>query len=105
MAKNRYNIKYSKQFVIDLENILYYITYELKNKKSAEKLVDNISTAIVKRNKNPEIYEKYKTKSGNIYYRIYINNYIVFYTVLGNIMEVRRIIYSRRNIDEILKNK
>lgn len=105
MAKNRYNIKYSTRFSIDLENILYYITYELKNKKAAEKLVNNISGAIINRSKAPESYEKYKTKSGNIYYRIYINNYIVFYTVSDNIMEVRRIIYSRRNIDEILKNK
>lgn len=34
------------------------------------------------------------------YYRIYIKNYVIFYVVLGNVMEVRRIVYSRRNLPE-----
>ena len=31
------------------------------------------------------------------YYRIYVGNYIVFYCVIGNVMELRRFIYKGRN--------
>ncbi|MBF1682898.1 MAG: type II toxin-antitoxin system RelE/ParE family toxin, partial [Selenomonas artemidis] len=31
-----------------------------------------------------------------------VRGYIVFYVVVGDTMEVRRILYSRRNIAEIL---
>ena len=34
------------------------------------------------------------------YYRIYVKNYVIFYVVIGDIMEVRRILYNRRNIPE-----
>lgn len=36
------------------------------------------------------------------YYKIYVKNYIVFYTVKGDTMEVRRILYSRRNFDKLI---
>ncbi|MCM1488697.1 MAG: type II toxin-antitoxin system RelE/ParE family toxin, partial [Firmicutes bacterium] len=35
-------------------------------------------------------------------YRIYVGNYTVFYVVIGDVMEVRRFIYSRRNFDRLL---
>ena len=31
------------------------------------------------------------------YYRIYVKNFIVFYVVIGNVMEVRRILYGKSN--------
>lgn len=36
------------------------------------------------------------------YYPIYIRNFTVFYVVIGDTMEVRRILYSHRNITDIL---
>lgn len=58
--------------------------------------------AIKRRVRSPLVYEQYKTNGGNIYYRIYINNYIVFYTVSNNVMEVRRIIYGKRNFNKFI---
>jgi len=36
------------------------------------------------------------------YYRINIRNYSVFYVVLENVMEVRRFVYAKRNLPEII---
>ncbi len=37
------------------------------------------------------------------YYRINVRNFSIFYVVIDNTMEVRRILYSKRNIDELIK--
>ena len=59
---------------------------------------------IEKRSKNPESYEKYISikKKNSTYYRIYIRNYTIFYTVKNNIIEVRRILYSKRNFNNLV---
>ena len=36
------------------------------------------------------------------YYRIYVNDYIIFYVVDGDIMEVRRILYEKRDWEKCL---
>jgi toxin-antitoxin system, toxin component, relE family len=35
------------------------------------------------------------------YYPIYVREYIILYVVIGDTMEVRRILYSRRNLAEM----
>lgn len=100
--KNKYILKYSPEFYNDINNIVIYIKYKLKNNIAARSLLSKVENAINKRSKNPESYEKYNTKANNVYYRIYINNYTIFYTVYQNVMEVRRIIYGRRNMEELV---
>ena len=36
------------------------------------------------------------------YYRIYVGNYTIYYVVIEDVMEVRRILYSKRNMEQIL---
>ena len=36
------------------------------------------------------------------YYRIYVRNYVIFYVVKGDVMEVRRILYSRRDLKNLI---
>ena len=36
------------------------------------------------------------------YYRINVHNYCIFYVVIEDVMEVRRIIYKKRDIDNII---
>ena len=36
------------------------------------------------------------------YYRIQVKNFTIFYVVIGDTMEVRRIIYSRRNLTHLI---
>ena len=100
--KNNFALRYSAKFYDDLDKILDYIIYELKNSIASENLLNNIEKAIYSRSLNPLGYEKYRTKSNRIYYRIYIRNFIIFYTVYKKVMVVRRIIYNKRNLKRLI---
>lgn len=102
--EKKYKLKYLPLFYNDLDEITDYIIYKLKNEIAANNLVNEIEKEINKRALNPIVYEKYITskKRKNTYYRIYIKNYTVFYTVKDNIMEVRRILYSLRDFDKLI---
>lgn len=100
----KYNIKYLPLFYDDLDKITDYIRYELANKIAADNFVNELEKEIHQRAYNPDSYEKYLSikERKNTYYKIYVRNYTIFYTVKDNIMEVRRILYSRRNFDNLL---
>ena len=104
MKKNKYNIKYTDTFIKQFNNILKYFIYKLKNKIAAENFYDEVVKEIEKRSECPESFEKYnsKRKRKNTYYRIYVKNYILFYTVKDNVMEVRSILCNRRNFDKLI---
>ena len=102
--KKKYIIRYLPLFYRDLEYIIDYIKYNLQNAKAANRLIDEIQNAIQERFQNPESFEKYisNKKRADTYYRIYVKNFTIFYVVKDNIMEVRRILYSRRNFDKLI---
>ena len=53
----------------------------------------------------PEAFEPYDGRAmvGKYpYYRIYVGNYTIYYVVIEDVMEVRRILYSKRNMEQIL---
>ena len=104
MANNKYTIRYSSTYINQFNSILKYIVNNLKNKIAAENFYNEVIKEIEKRSENPEGYEKYMStrKRKNTYYRIYVKNYTIFYTVKDNTMEMRRILYSRRNFDKII---
>lgn len=104
MDKNKYKIRYLPSFISQFNNILYHITYELNNKIAANNLYKEVVYQIEKRSFSPNSYEVFrKTKEENInWYKIRVKNYIVFYVVKDNIMEVRRIYYSRRNFNKLI---
>ena len=104
MAKNKYTIKYTETFTNQFNNILKYFIYKLKNNISAENFFNQVITEIEKRSLNPEGYEKYKSnrKRNCTYYRIYVKNYTIFYVVRDNTMEMRRILYSKRNFNSLI---
>ena len=104
MNQKMYKIKLSELFKLDLEKIITYIAFELKSPKTAENLNNEIEKAIRKIAKNPEIYEKYysQKRRRNVYYKIYVKKYEIFYTVIDDVMEVRRILNNRQ--DATIKN-
>jgi len=104
MAKNKYTIRYTATFIKQFDNILKYFIYKLQNKIAAENFYNEVITEIEKRSKSPEGFEKYKSsrKRKDTYYRIYVKNYTIFYVVKNNTMEIRRILYSRRNFDKFI---
>ena len=105
MLSKKYKLRYSPLFDKDLNRILDYILFELRNKTAAQKFIDNVEKAIKTRLENPVFFEVYRTlkKRKFDYRRIYVGNYLIFYVVIGNTMIVRRCLYGRRNIKAILK--
>lgn len=104
MEKSKYTIRYLPTFISQFNNILYYLTYELKNKIAAENFYNEVIDKIEKRSEFPTAFEIFKKtkKEGVNWYRIQIRNYTVFYVVEDNIMEVRRIYYGKRNFDRFI---
>lgn len=99
---NKFEVRYSLEFFEELDAIILYIKNELKNNIAANKLVEKVENEIAKRQESPKSYKQYKTNGGYTYYRIYVDKYIIFYTVTDNIMEVRNIRYYRRNFNKLI---
>ena len=106
MVNKKYEIKYLPTFISQFNNILYYITYELKNKVAADNFYNEVVKQIEIRSQAPESYEVFKIiKNEHIkYYKINVKKYTIFYVVKDNIMEIRRIYYNQRNFDDLMYN-
>lgn len=100
----RYTLRYLPLFEEDLAQIVDYIVTVLENPDAAEHLLNAIEDAILQRSVCAEAFEQYPSRRERRYpyYRIYVENYIVFYVVTGDVMEVRRILYGGRNIKEYI---
>ena len=96
---SKYTIEYSKDSKQDLVNIKKYIKYNLQEPNTANKLITNIRKEIDKLASNPEIYsiidddiiKKLELR------KIIVGNYIVFYRIIKNKIQIVRIMYGRRN--------
>ena len=110
MERSSYSVRYLPLFYDDLSRIVSYIADELKNPNAALTLVNEIEKAIEARKPIAESFEIFNSnrKRKHPYYRIYVNNYIVYYVVIdegeaGKVMEVRRILYKGMNQEEAVK--
>ncbi len=95
----KYNIEYSKESKEDLIRIKQYIKYNLQEPEIANKLISNIKKSIKTLKDNPEIYtiidddmiRKLEIR------KLIVDNYIVFYRIKDDSIEIVRIMYGRRN--------
>lgn len=104
MGNKSYRLRYLPLFEQDLISTANYIANVLKNEEAALRLIDDVEAAILGRLSNPTAFEPYRSakKRDSLYYRIYVKNYVVYYVVIGNVMEVRRLIYGARDTDRHL---
>jgi len=103
-VNSRFTLSYLPLFEQDLAEARDYIAQTLQNPTAALRLIEDTEKAIHKRLKNPLSYEAFHSirDRKHLYYRINIRNYSVFYVVIGNVMEVRRFLYSRRDISKLI---
>ena len=103
MAKE-YELRFLPLFEEDLNEIVDYITNVLQNEIAALSFVDAVEQAIRQRLPFAESFEKFLSTHDRKYpyYQISVKNYTIFYVVIGNTMEVRRILYGRSNWQEKL---
>lgn len=102
MIGKRYKLRFLPLFQEDLNEIVDYISFQLNNPRAAENLLNEIQEAIRERTYCAEAFEQYHSRKERQYpyYRIFVRNYVIFYVVIEDVMEVRRILYSRRNLQE-----
>jgi plasmid stabilization system protein ParE len=101
---DEYTLSYLPLFEQDLAEASDYIAFTLQNPTAALRLIEDTEAAILKRLNNPLGFKPYQSAHDRKqpYYRINIRNFSVFYVVIGNVMEVRRFVYSKRNLQEII---
>ena len=95
----KYNVEYSKDSKQDLIGIKQYIKNNLQEPEIAQKLISKIRKEINSLKDNPEIYA---IIDDDVIRRIEIrkiivDNYIVFYRVKNNNIQIVRVMYGRRN--------
>jgi addiction module RelE/StbE family toxin len=96
---NKYNIEYSKESKQDLIGIKQYIKYNLQEPETAQKLISKIRNEINNLKNNPEMYaiiDDELIKKLEIR-KMIVDNYIVFYRIKNNNIEIVRVMYGRRN--------
>ena len=109
MPNSKYKLRYLPLFYEDLNEKVEYIALEKRNPAAALRLVDYVEAAILERLPIAESFETYPSmfERKHPYYRIYVDNFIVFYVVIDagggqKIMEVRRFLYKGQDRDSMI---
>ena len=104
MDEKQYELKILPLFEEKLQEAVDYIAVKLQNPIAAESFLNAVELAIYERLKAPEAFEPYHSQKdrNHVYYAIPVKNYYVFYVVIGSIMEVRTLVYSRRDLTKIV---
>ena len=99
----RYRLQYLPLFWDDLEEAVFYIRDVLKNPAAADRLLDRVEEAILEHAKAPTMAQVYKTTRSRPqpYYWFAVGNYMVFYVVFDDVMEIRRFIYGERDLTKM----
>ena len=109
MLSKKYRLRYLPLFYEDLDEKVTYIVEKLKNLEAANNLLDKVEAAIMERLSVAESFEPYYSirERRYAYYRIYVDNYIIYYVVIDDnpndlVMEVRRFLYNGQNQDNMV---
>ena len=104
METGKYKLSILPLFEEDLNEIVDYIALRLENPIAARTLVDDVEKALIERTYCAEAFEPYHSLRERElpYYRIYVRNYVIYYVVKGDTMEVRRILYKGRDRENII---
>lgn len=109
MQQDNFKLEFLPLFYHDLEEIIDYISLILKNPDAANQIIDKIFSAIDERLPFADRFTKYESihEFHYDYYKINVGNFSVFYVVKDNnqdmkIMEVRRLLYNRRDLSKLI---
>ena len=99
MHSRKFRLEATPLFGMELEQVINYIETQLANPVAADKLQIDVESAVSERLSASTSFEPVVSRADreHPYYRFYVGNYIVFYCVIGNVMELRRFIYKGRN--------
>ncbi len=104
MAEQPHKVIYLPMALSDLQQIVDYIACELKAPQAAKNFINKFDDAVSRLELFPLSGSSYKgSKMLEYDYRmLVVENYLVFYTLLGNTLEIHRVLYRRRKFDELV---
>lgn len=100
----KYNITYNKLFLVDVSETFKYIKDILCSKRSAANFINNMEKCIINIQTMPNAYKVF-TKSNKLKTEVRsatFNNYTIFYIIKGNSVELYRLLYSKRNFNNLI---
>ena len=96
-----YKINYIKTAIDDLEEIIVYINE--KDSSCVSNLIDSLDTSINQLATFPFIGKSYNNaKLLNEYHIIIVEEYLIFYKINKDIVEIYRIIHGKRNYKHLI---
>ncbi|MBM7583132.1 plasmid stabilization system protein ParE [Caldicoprobacter guelmensis] len=100
-----YEIRYLPLASKDLADIITYIVDELKSPKAAMDLINALDDAISRLAQFPYSCRVYKTEKPleNEYRVLPVKNYLVFYVVKEQVVEIHRVVYAKMDINKLIK--
>jgi plasmid stabilization system protein ParE len=100
-----YKLKYLPLALMDLRGITDYITDTLKAPNAALDLLNALDDSISMLQEYPYSYKVYLSiKELEIEYRLLpIKNYLVFYVVKEQVVEIHRVVYAKMDLTKVIK--
>ena len=95
-----YKIVYTPMFQQDVNEVLDYISGKLKNPIAANAFLDALETEILSIRQYPTAFAPYPSTRNRPtpYYPLRVKNYTAFYVVIDDVIEFRRLLYSRSDL-------
>lgn len=100
-----YQIHITKTAERDLADAADYIEFTLKNPSAADKLLDKAEEKISELSAFPEVHaliDDPVLSAWGIRFTV-VNNYLAFYTIIGDTIYIIRFLYGKRDWISILK--
>lgn len=104
MDEKHYELRILPLFEEKLQEAVDSIICRLRSPAAAEAFLNTIEAAIYDRLHAPEAVTPCRAKKDreDVYYAIPVKNLLVFYAVIGNVMEVRTLAYARRKLKKLV---
>jgi plasmid stabilization system protein ParE len=100
-----YEICYLRLAQKDLNDIIGYIAGELKAPQAASDFIDAVEAGIERLREYPYSCRVYQPLLPvDLEYRVLtVKNYLIFYVVLDDIVEIHRVVFGRRDLRQVIK--
>jgi len=99
-----HTLRYAPLAKHDLSEIVTYIAVDLHAPQAALKLLKNIEEHIENLAEFPYAYPLHYSRAPlrDEFRKMPVENYLVFYVVDGLTVEVRRVLYAGRNVEQLI---
>jgi toxin ParE1/3/4 len=100
-----YKIRYLPIAQKDLQDIVLYILENLKSPKAAMDFINTLDESILRLKQYPYSCTLYQPKERleSEYRFLPVKNYLVFYVVTENTVEIHRIVYVKMDLEKLIK--